>query len=321
MSQPVQRSHCGNTRAGTPRSLPSLEKLIRFGCHGCGRSWRRGERRCMPDHLPQPGRVDLRRLAVAAAPDPVPVVEPGRHDRELGQVHDRAGPVGVEQAWTGGPTRPWRGCAWPAWPPPAPRRPAGRPPGTRRRCSRVCWLTMRPPAGTPTAACRAARGRPGSSIGLTSRLISGCTSRMELATTNGGASRSPGRGPRVLRAHHQRVVLGLVGDPLVDQGLAQVGQVLALADPLVEPVDQPLPWPARRRPRPAARRPGRPARRSAGRRSRAAPRSGPAPRSGDSPPADLAACSTRAALTSTPSSPRSSEVTENGVTDSASTWE
>lgn len=47
MSQPVQRSHCGNTRAGTPRSLPSLLKLIRFGCQGCGRSWTSGERRCM----------------------------------------------------------------------------------------------------------------------------------------------------------------------------------------------------------------------------------------------------------------------------------
>ena len=49
------------------------------------------------DHVAQPWRVDLRRASLAAVPDPVPVVEPGWHDRELGQVHDGPGAVGVEQ--------------------------------------------------------------------------------------------------------------------------------------------------------------------------------------------------------------------------------
>ena len=111
------RSRCSAATAGTPgpgrRGRCPRLKLFRFGCQGCGRSWASGERRCMRTTSRSRGAWICGGLPVAAVPDPVPVVQPGRHDRELGQVHDRARARRCRAAWTGGPIRPWRGCAWP----------------------------------------------------------------------------------------------------------------------------------------------------------------------------------------------------------------
>ena len=238
-----------------------------------------------------------------------------------GQVHDRARRRRCRAATTGGPSRPWPG-SWPATASLSASGSIGTADSKIIDGSSGSSVTSSSPSagsshcGAPSGSTTNSR----SGSGLTSRLISGWTSRIELAITNGA---------RVARSNWA----------LAFSGLMISGSTVAVADAFV---DQGLGWRSMRiwrgrchwssrlisrcracsaTGRPAAPPPGSgPAAWSASALEQSpSSRTRHALRSGDSPFSRWA-CATRATETRTPSMPRSSEVGENGVTDSASTW-
>jgi hypothetical protein len=270
MSQPVQRSHCGNTRAGYARIVaPSLENAVPLGLPGKRpERGRRGSAGAGGPRRSRPRRVDLlRAVPRGGSRSGSQSSSPVGHDREPGQVHD--GPLGrrCRATWTGrartdlGTVVLGRLSRFPSA---SPSGSTASPGVVQQICASGTGLGH---DGSSAATGRIpSRGVPG--LRDVDQPLSGSGADQEVdclagprawswrpRTARRPESAGPPRGRSPGSSSARRIRVSSVTGALVDQRLAQVGErACGTVDPPVEPVDEQIAaGPGRRSLRPTLR--------------------------------------------------------------------